>query len=106
MSDERIRQLVFGFTVDSLVFAFHYFETQGFEPFIDEEAGTFDIRSSTGDDLDEEGRKALEPAVKYLHSSAPMATTALSLRGSPTETGVLVGGAIGEAYDRFQQERS
>lgn len=112
MSDERnlakaewLRRLTFGFTVDSLVFSFHYFVLHGFEPVIDEETRNFCIRDyETGDELNTTQHAAYGKVLDEIKRIAPLAHEALRKRNQTTEVGAMSDGAIGEAYDRFRQE--
>ncbi len=101
-TDDRARQLMHEFTVQSLVFAFDALEWLGpCRPVAGD--GGFRIGDENGGQLTD--ASGLARALCVIGAMAPAATGALEKFGTPTQAGTDAGGALAEAYDRWTQRR-
>ena len=104
MDNELTSMLVFRFTVDSLVFAFHYLEGAGYRPVMDEDAGIVRVVSRTGAELSGVEWEDVPRTLNRISKFAPLAIQAFRRQGESTRHGSFARGVIGEAYARYRQE--
>jgi hypothetical protein len=104
VDNELTSMLVFRFTVESLVYAFHYLEGEGYRPVMDEDAGIVRVVSRTGAELPGVEGEGVPRTLNSINKVAPLAIQAFRRQGESTRHGSFARSAIGEAYDRYRQE--
>ncbi len=98
MDREQVSPLVFWFAVDSLTYAFHVLEGTGFELRMPAGPESFEI---VGED-----REYCAVVLRGLRNVAPLASECLIKLGQSDMKGMLAYGAMAEAFDRYQSERT